>query len=55
MDKYNFSVGKIAAVIVTYNRLTKLKKALASYEQQLHKPNYMVIVDNASTDGTAGW
>lgn len=55
MDKYNFSVGKIVAVIVTYNRLAKLKKALASYEQQLHKPDYMVIVDNASTDGTAGW
>lgn len=55
MDKYNFSVGKIAVVIVTYNRLEKLKKALASYEQQLHKPDYMVIVDNASTDGTANW
>ena len=55
MDKYNFSVGKIAVVIVTYNRLEKLKKALAFYEQQLHKPDYMVIVDNASTDGTANW
>lgn len=55
MDKYNFSVGKIAAVIVTYNRLEKLKKALYYYENQRYKPDYMVIVDNASTDGTANW
>lgn len=55
MDRYVFSVGKIAAVIVTYNRLEKLKKSLHSYESQIHKPDYMVIVDNASTDGTANW
>lgn len=46
---------KIAAVVVTYNRLNKLKKALLSYENQLHKPDYMIIVDNASNDGTPEW
>ena len=46
---------RIAAVIVTYNRLEKLKKALMSYEKQLHQPDYMVIVNNASTDGTLEW
>lgn len=46
---------KIAAVIVTFNRLEKLKKALMSYEKQLRKPDYMIIVNNASTDGTFEW
>ena len=46
---------KIAAVVVTYNRLNKLKKALLSYENQLHKPDYMIIVDNASNDGKPEW
>lgn len=46
---------KIAAVVVTYNRLNKLKKALLSYENQLHKPDYVIIVDNASNDGTPEW
>ena len=43
---------KIAAVIVTYNRLDKLKKALVSYESQSVKPQYIIVVNNASTDST---
>lgn len=43
---------KIAAVIVTYNRLNKLKKALNSYESQSVKPQYLIVVNNASTDST---
>lgn len=46
---------KIAAVVVTYNRLNKLKKALKSYDEQLHHVDYMIVVDNASTDDTADW
>ena len=46
---------KIAAVVVTYNRLNKLKKALKSYDEQLHHVDYMIVVDNASTDATAEW
>lgn len=42
----------IGAVIVTYNRLDKLKKALAAYEQQSFAPLWLLIVDNCSTDGT---
>lgn len=46
---------KIAAVITTYNRLEKLKKALLAYEEQTYPLSYMIIVDNASTDGTEQW
>lgn len=46
---------KVTVVVVTYNRLDKLKKSLSSYDNQVRKPYYMIIVDNASTDGTAEW
>lgn len=42
----------VAAVIVTFNRLEKLKKVIAAVEAQTLPPSRMVIVDNASTDGT---
>ena len=43
---------KIAAVVVTFNRLEKLKKVLASLEAQTRLPDQLVIVNNAATDGT---
>ena len=42
----------IGVVIVTYNRLNKLKTALMKYDQQLLLPDYIIVVDNASTDDT---
>lgn len=45
----------VAAVVVTFNRLEKLKKVLASIEAQTILPAALVIVDNASTDGTADY
>lgn len=42
----------IGVVIVTYNRLEKLKTALQSYEAQKYKPQYILVIDNHSTDGT---
>ncbi|GAA2824260.1 GT2 family glycosyltransferase [Leucobacter komagatae] len=42
----------VAAVIVTFNRLEKLKKVIAAVESQSLAPSHLVIVDNASTDGT---
>lgn len=42
----------VAAVIVTFNRLDKLKKVIAAVEAQSLAPSHLVIVDNASTDGT---
>lgn len=50
---------KIAVVLVTYNRCEKLKIALNKYSNQERKPDFMVIVNNASSDGTVeflqGW
>lgn len=45
----------VAAVVVTFNRLAKLKKVLASLEAQTCLPKTLIIVDNASTDGTADY
>lgn len=42
----------IGCVIVTYNRLDKLKRTLLSYSSQTLLPLYLIVVDNASTDGT---
>lgn len=43
---------KYTIVIVTYNRLDKLKKCLQCAEKQTLKASHIVVVDNASTDGT---
>lgn len=40
------------SVIVTYNRLDKLKKAINSYAEQTYPISKMIIVNNNSTDGT---
>ena len=50
--KEKLETFSVAAVIVTYNRLEKLKKALKCYETQTMLPKYLVIVNNCSTDGT---
>lgn len=42
----------IGVVVVTYNRLEKLKNALMCYEEQSLRPGYVIVVNNASTDGT---
>ena len=42
----------VDVVIVTYNRLEKLKKALACYENQTMTFRNIIIVNNHSNDGT---
>ncbi len=42
----------ISMVIVTYNRLEKLKKAINSIYSQKFLPKNLIIVNNASTDST---
>ena len=44
---------KIGVVIVTYNRLEKLKYTLKCFDNQTVVPEYIIVVDNASDDGTA--
>lgn len=43
---------KIFAVVVTYNRKKLLEKNIASLSQQTRRLDSLIIVDNASTDGT---
>ena len=44
--------NNIAVIVVTYNRVEKLKKALMTYEKQTVLPKYIIVVNNASTDNT---
>ena len=46
---------KVAAVVVTFNRLEKLQRVIAALESQTLPPAWLVVVDNASTDGTDEW
>lgn len=43
---------KTGVVLVTYNRLEKLKIALERYDKQIYLPEYIIIVNNNSNDGT---
>lgn len=43
----------IGVVIVTYNRLEKLKIALDSFDKQTKKPAYILVINNKSTDNTS--
>lgn len=43
---------KVAAVVVTFNRLEKLKKVLDAVDAQTHPHLQVIVIDNASTDGT---
>jgi GT2 family glycosyltransferase len=43
---------KIAAVIVTFNRKKLLKECLKSLLNQTIMPDEIIVIDNASTDGT---
>lgn len=44
----------VCAVVVTYNRAPLLRRALAALGAQTHPLDEILVVDNASTDGTAG-
>ena len=46
---------KTSAIIVSYNRLALLKKCLHSLSVQTLLADQIVVVDNASTDGTREW
>lgn len=53
LQKQSQQHSNVAAVVVTYNRLEKLKTVLASLESQTRMADQIIIVNNASTDGTA--
>ncbi|MEP6846328.1 MAG: glycosyltransferase family 2 protein [Panacibacter sp.] len=45
----------VAVVVVTYNRLELLRECLDSLRNQSRKPESIIIVNNASIDGTTAW
>jgi GT2 family glycosyltransferase len=44
---------KVCAVVVTHNRRDLLVECLAALDAQIRPPDRVLVVDNASTDGTA--
>lgn len=46
---------KIAAVVVTYNRLALLKECLEAIRRQSYAVSSVVVINNASTDGTEAY
>jgi hypothetical protein len=47
--------SKVAAIVVTHNRLALLKENLAALRGQTHAPDEIIVVNNGSSDGTAEW
>ncbi len=45
-------MSTVAAVVVTYNRQAKVGKTLDHILAQTRPPDWIIVVDNASTDGT---
>lgn len=45
----------IAVVIVTFNRLKYLKKVISAIKGQTLEINYLIVINNGSTDGTKEW
>jgi glycosyltransferase involved in cell wall biosynthesis len=45
----------VAAVVVTYNRRNLLSNCLSAIEAQTHRPDLIIVIDNASTDDTAAF
>ncbi|MGN6395811.1 MAG: glycosyltransferase family 2 protein [Mucilaginibacter sp.] len=46
---------RVAALIVTYNRLNLLKETIEALKNQSRKPETIIVVNNGSTDGTGEW
>jgi len=46
---------QVCAVIVAYNKLDLLKRSIGALRQTTHPLSEIIVVDNASTDGTGEW
>lgn len=46
-------MSSVCAIVVTHNRRSMLRKCLDALSAQTHPPDLVIVVDNASTDGTA--
>lgn len=47
--------GPIVAVVVTRDRLALLRQCVEALRSQTRRPDRVLVVDNASSDGTAEW
>ena len=45
---------RVVAVVVTFNRLSLLQRLVARL-REVHRLAEILVVDNASTDGTGEW
>jgi GT2 family glycosyltransferase len=45
-------MGPVWAVVVTHNRRAMLGRCLEALAEQRRRPDRILVVDNASTDGT---
>jgi GT2 family glycosyltransferase len=52
VDQPEHPQPRVVAVVVTWNRLPLLQESVAALRAQTHPPAAVVVVDNASTDGT---
>ncbi|MBX6424287.1 glycosyltransferase [Thermosulfurimonas sp. F29] len=48
-------MSKVAALVVTYNRLPLLRETIEALKNQTYPPEEILIVDNFSGDGTREW
>lgn len=55
MEESKQTSYKIAAVVVTYNRLELLKECVSALKKQTRKLDEIIVVNNSSTDGTLEW
>ena len=59
MDSSSRQVGdmseRVCAIITTYNRLALLKQCVSDMRAQTSAPDEIIVVDNASSDGTQEW
>ncbi|WP_252902688.1 glycosyltransferase [Paucilactobacillus hokkaidonensis] len=49
------NTNKVCAVVVTYNKIDLLKECISRLEKQTFLLNHLIVVDNASTDGTGDY
>jgi rhamnopyranosyl-N-acetylglucosaminyl-diphospho-decaprenol beta-1,3/1,4-galactofuranosyltransferase len=51
--RYQLKDARITAVVVTHDRRKLLSEALTAIRSQIRPPDAVIVVDNASSDGTA--
>jgi glycosyltransferase involved in cell wall biosynthesis len=54
-DKKRLKRPLVSIIVPTYNRLDQLKRALKSILQQTYDHYEVIVIDDASDDGTADW